>query len=435
MRLSSQFQRLWFGQWVSNLGSQISFYGLGLWLFSRADQLGPYAAVALVVQLGRLCALPLLGRYLQHWPRRRVMGMAYGLGGCVTAGVALSFWRLGEAMPLPLLLVLLVVGAMAEAALVLSFSTLIPQLVTPAQVGRANGFFATCDGLVYLVAPYLGALCASELGLLGVFGVDLVSFVVALVCLGWGRWPRAASMPMTSAVSSSPRGLGAATRDLLRERRLGTLLWLGTALITGFAAAELFFPAWVLAALGPDRLSAALVVSAGGYGLGLLLWQWFWAQQPGQWVRVFAGGLLIQALVLFGALFQMAQATAWLWFFGVAVFNCSVPPALAAQQSLWHRWIPQDRQPALFAGRYAWDWTARLLTVALGGLLVDRWLVPFLDQLESPLLGSGPGRGLAVGLGLVGCLQLLVLLQAPRGFSQTSEKLFLSDFNSQQDIR
>ena len=423
MRLSPQFQRLWLGQWISNLGSQISFYGLGLWLFSRADQLGPYAAVALVVQLGRLFALPVLGRHLQHWPRRRVMGIAYGLGGCVTAAVAVSLWQLGEAMPLPLLLALLAAGAMAEAALVLSFSTLIPQLVAPAQLGRANGLFATSDGLVYLVAPYLGALCASRLGLFGVLGVDLISFAVALACLGFGRWPRAASRPMTPAATSAVRGLGAASQELLRAGQPGALLLLGTALMAGFAAAELLFPAWVLAALDPDRLTAALVVSGGGYGLGLLLWQWLWAQHPGQWPRVFAAGLLVQALVLTGALFQPAQATVWLWFFGVAVFNLSVPPVLAAQQSLWHRWIPRERQPALFAARYAWDWTARLLTVALGGLLVDRWLTPLLLQLNWPLLGSGPGRALAVGLGMVGLFQLVVVVSAAPGFSQNSETL------------
>ena len=423
MRLSPQFQRLWLGQWISNLGSQISFYGLGLWLFSRADQLGPYAAVALVVQLGRLLALPVLGRHLHHWPRRRVMGIAYGLGGCVTAAVAVSLWQLGEAMPLPLLLALLASGAMAEAALVLSFSTLIPQLVAPAQLGRANGLFATSDGLVYLVAPYLGALCASRLGLFGVLGVDLISFAVALACLGFGRWPRAASRPMTPAATSAVRGLGAASQELLRAGQPGALLLLGTALMAGFAAAELLFPAWVLAALGPDRLTAALVVSGGGYGLGLLLWQWLWAQHPGHWPRVFAAGLLVQGLVLTGALFQPAQVTDWLWFFGVAVFNLSVPPVLAAQQSLWHRWIPRERQPALFAARYAWDWTARLLTVALGGVLVDRWLAPLLLQLDWPLLGSGPGRALAVGLGMVGLLQLVVVLAAARGFSLKSETL------------
>ena len=422
MRLSPQFLRLWFGQWLSNLGSQISFYGLGLWLFTRADQLGPYAAVALVVQSGRLMALPVLSRHLQRWPRRRVMGAAYVFGGSVTAVVAFSFWLHGSALPLPLLLVLLATGAVAEATLVLSFSTFIPQLVREDQLGRANGLFASTDGLVYLVAPYLGALCVARLGLAGVLSVDLLSFGFAFLCLGLGSWPRSASFPLHLHTGASS-GLRTASLSLLQQSRLGALLLLGTVLMAGFAAAELLFPAWVLAALGVDRLTAALAVSAGGYGLGLLLWQCLWAQRPGQWPRVFVAGLLVQGVVLTGALFQSAQATVWLWFFGVAIFNCAVPPVLAAQQSLWHRWIPQERQPALFAARYAWDWTARLLTVALGGLLVDRWIAPLLAQLNSPLLGSGTGRALGVGLGIVGLVQLLVLLICARGFSLKSEKL------------
>ena len=422
MRLSPQFQRLWLGQWLSNLGSQISFYGLGLWLFTRADQLGPYAAVALVVQFGRLMALPVLSRRLLHWPRRRVMGAAYVFGAGVTAAVGVSLWRYGSAFPLPLLLVLLAAGAVAEATLVLSFSTLIPQLVREDQLGHANGLFATTDGLIYLVAPYLGALCVARLGLAGVLSVDLLSFVFAFFCLGLGSWPMSASSPLRLDKGASS-GLRAASLSLVLDSKLGPLLLLGVALMVGFAAAELLFPAWVLAALGVDRLTGALVVSAGGYGLGILLWQWLWAQRPGHWPRVFVSGLLVQGVVLTGALFQSAQSTVWLWFFGVAIFNCAVPPLLAAQQSLWHRWIPQERQPALFAARYAWDWTARLLTVALGGLLVDSWLAPVLAQLDWSWLGSGSGRALAVGLGIVGLVQLLVLFALAPGFSLSSEKL------------
>ena len=366
--------------------------------------------------------MPLLSRRLQHWPRRRVMDAAYVMGSSVTAAIAVSLWRYGSALPLPLLLVLLAAGAFAEATLVLSFSTLIPQLVREDHLGRANGLFATTDGLVYLVAPYLGALCVASFGLVAVLSVDLLSFGFAFLCLGLGSWPRSASSPIRLDTGARS-GLRGASLSLLQQSRLAALLLLGTILMAGFAAAELFFPAWVLAALGPDRLTAALAASAVGYGLGLLLWQWLWAQRPCQWPRVFMSGLLVQGVVLTGALFQSAQATVWLWFFGVALFNCSVPPVLAAQQSLWHRWIPQERQPALFAARYAWDWTARLLTVALGGLLVDRWLAPVLAQLDWSLLGSGSGRALAVGLGIVGLVQLLVLLALAPGFSSRNEKL------------
>jgi len=422
LRLSPQFLRLWLGQWISNLGTQISFYGLGLWLFSRSDQLGPSAAVALVVQLGRLFALPVLGRRLQGWPRRRVMGLAYGIGGCVTAGLALLLWRFGPALPLGGLLLLLAAGAMAEAALVLSFSTLIPQLVPADQLGRANGLFSTSDGVAYLVAPYLGALCVARLGLIGVLSVDLLSFALALICLGFGQWPRAAATQLKLSAHPGP-GLRASSLELLRQKRVGGLLLLGSALMAGFAAAELLFPAWVLASLGAARLASALAISAAAYGVGLLLWQVLWAQRPEQWRGVFAAGLLVQALVLTGALLQWAQDTPWLWFLGVALFNLCVPPVLSAQQSLWHRWIPAQRQPALFAARYAWDWSARLLTVALGGLLVDRWLAPGLLSLDWPLLGAGPGRAFAVALGLVGLLQVLALALTQHRFFAAGGKL------------
>jgi hypothetical protein len=85
--VSAAFLRLWLGQWISNLGTQISFYGLGLWLFSSSGRFAPFAAVALVVQLARMATLPVLARRLAHWPRRRLIQLAYAVGGAVTAGL------------------------------------------------------------------------------------------------------------------------------------------------------------------------------------------------------------------------------------------------------------------------------------------------------------------------------------------------------------
>ena len=416
------FSRLWFGQLISNLCTQVSFYGFALWFFARSDQLGPYAAIALVVQCGRLFSVPLLRRWQHRMSVKRAMSLAYLLGGSVSTLIFIAFLFYGTLFPLWLLLLLLAIGSIAEAGLVMSFAILIPSLVHRDRLGRANGFFATTDGLVYLVAPYLGPLCTSRFGLAGVLTVDLLSFVIAFLLLVLGPWPSDISGPVHPNARAN-LGLRASSLKLLRQPNSSSLLVLGSVLMAGFAAAELLFPAWVLSALDSERLADAFVVSAISYAFGLALWQLLWAQRPGQWSRVFAAGLLVQGVVLTGALFQSAQSTVWLWFFGVAIFNCSVPPVLAAQQTLWHRWIPQERQPALFAARYAWDWTARLLTVALGGLPVDRWLAPVLVQLDWSLLGSGSGRALAVGLGIVGLVQLLVWLALAPGFSSSNEKL------------
>jgi hypothetical protein len=59
-------------------------------------------------------------------------------------------------------------AAAAEATVQLCFSSLIPRLVPAAQLGRASGLFASWDGAVVMVAPFLGAALAATGGLVGV---------------------------------------------------------------------------------------------------------------------------------------------------------------------------------------------------------------------------------------------------------------------------
>ena len=127
------FRVLWLGQLVSNLGTQTSLYGMGLWLFQQHWRVSDFAAVAVVVQLARLAILPLLGQRLAQWPRRRTMLVANGIGGCVTAGLALLLLLRGSQLPGLLLFTLLGVSAAAEATLVLTFASLITTLVPAAR--------------------------------------------------------------------------------------------------------------------------------------------------------------------------------------------------------------------------------------------------------------------------------------------------------------
>ena len=50
MSSSRLFRFLWCGQLISNLGTQASLYGIGLWLFARSGQLLDFGLVAMVVQ-------------------------------------------------------------------------------------------------------------------------------------------------------------------------------------------------------------------------------------------------------------------------------------------------------------------------------------------------------------------------------------------------
>jgi DHA3 family macrolide efflux protein-like MFS transporter len=274
---SQAFSVLWLGQLVSNLGTQASLYGMGLWLFQQGLQVVDFAAVAVVVTLARLAVLPLLGKRLATWPRRRTMLVANGIGGCVSGGLALLL-LLGDGQPpLALLLALMAVSAAAEAALVMTFSSLITILVPEASAQRrAAGLFASSDGIVLTVAPFLGAAVASQAGLRGLLVVDGLSFVWACLSVLCAPWPRMALLPMDRLQSLAPVAVGFFHQmvGLLRHASLGPLARQGMAIAFVYAGCEVLFTAWLVAGMGAARLSSTLVISGVGYGFGVLIWSW-----------------------------------------------------------------------------------------------------------------------------------------------------------------
>jgi MFS family permease len=420
------FWWLWSGQLVSNLGTQVSLYGLGLWLFQLQNHLLDFAAVAIVVQVAKILALPVVGPHLQHWRRRRVMVVANGLGALGTLALAtllLTADRGGGAPSLGALLPLQGLAAAAEASLVLCFASLIPLLV-PVGAARqqANGLFASSDGLVLIAAPFLGAWLVGIAGLRGVLVLDGLSFGLALACVLLAPWPQAAlgpaSVPSRHAPARAERSWAQAPirfgRDLAalwRDRSLRRLALLGTAMAFVYGATEVLFPAWVITALGNGRLGGALVVGGLAYGLGLRLWL---ALPPRLWGRALASLLVIQSLALMGAGLVVFEGLIPLWYAGLGCFTLALPVCLAIVQSHWQQLVPVAELPRLLSVRYSLEWLARLAAFSGSALVVDTLLGPALAWPHWPnwltdALGTGPGRPMAVALGALGWVLVLSL--------------------------
>lgn len=426
-RAGEAFWWLWGGQLVSNLGTQVSLYGVGLWVFQLQQHLLDFAAVAIVVQLAKILALPLVGPRLPHWRRRRVMVVANGLGALGTltlAGLLLAGGPDGGPLSLGALLPLQGLAAAAEASLVLCFASLIPLLVPAGGARqRANGLFASSDGLVLIAAPFLGAWLVGIAGLRGVLVLDGLSFGLALACVLLAPWPPAALAPASvpsrqergrpaSAWAQAPLRFGRDLAALWRDRSLRRLALVGTAMAFVYGATEVLFPAWVITALGNGRLGGALLVGGLAYGLGLRLWL---ALPPRLWGRAFASLLLIQSLALMGAGLVVFEGLIPLWYGGLGCFTLALPVCLAIVQSRWQQLVPVAELPRLLSVRYALEWVARLAAFSGSALVVDQLLRPALAWPHWPgwlpqALGTGPGRPMAVALGGLGWVLVLALV-------------------------
>jgi len=418
-----RFLLLWAAQLVSNLGTQVSLYALGLWLYQQQNQLATFAAVAIAVQLAKLLVLPVLGRCLAQWPRRPMMLIANGVGSGCTLLLALHLLRFGGSTPV--VLGCIAVAAAAEATLLLCFSSLIPQLVPQQQLGAASGLFASADGAIVMAAPFLGALLAASGGLVGVLAVDAASSLLAAACTAWVALPPApaalmGARPAQQKSQALGSGVRAALAELWNRPQWRPLLLINTLVAGALAAVEIGFPAWVVSAFGVGRLSLAMALGGLGYLLGSQLWARRWAGAAAAgWATVLRRALLLQGVLLTGSGLLVFQAPggplAVLWFVSVASFALAVPLVLAALQALWQRQIPAAMQPRLFAGRYSLEALARLGALLGISALADRVLTPLVQWPHWPgwllqAVGTGPGRPTAMALGLVGWAVILPLV-------------------------
>lgn len=402
------FRRFWLGQFISNLGTQVCLYALALWLFRRDGQLAAVAAVAVVVQLAKVATMPVISRWLPLWPRRRVMVICNLASAFSTMSLAGLLTIYGSRFPLLGVVPWLAMAASMEAILGLCLTTMVPLMLPKGRWASVNGWIAAADGVVNMASPFLGALVALNLGLSGIAFLDAFSTGVALLSVCIGFWPEHCLDPPRIHFKIDLVGIRRNLNHLLGLPSARSLLLVGATLMAVHAADEVLFPAWIIVSFPPGTLPRVLIFSSFSYAAGVFFWQ-RWGNRG--WRIWLVLGLLIQALVLMAAVWEGFEQLIEIWFFGVTLFNFTVPIVSASLHTLWMTLIPVSQQIGRFSARNALDWSARLVGAALAGLMADRWLSPLLSSSHlSFWLGSGPGRPMAALLALAGLLQMVVVL-------------------------
>ena len=68
----NKFLIIWFGQVISMLGSGLTAFALGVWIFQKTGQATPFALTILFSNLPRILLLPVAGSLADRWNRRLV---------------------------------------------------------------------------------------------------------------------------------------------------------------------------------------------------------------------------------------------------------------------------------------------------------------------------------------------------------------------------
>jgi MFS family permease len=404
------FAIVWSGQLVSLVGSGLSSFVLGLWVFQRTQSATQFALILFSGALPRILLSPLAGALVDRWDRRSVMllsdvGAGFGMLAIALLYFAhhLAIWQVFLATGLTG-----ACGAFQLPAYLAATTLLVPER----QLGRANGLLQVGIAAQDVLAPLLAPVLVAALQLGGVLIVDAVTFFVAVATLLVVRFPTPAPMGGSRPLKWTLRRASLYGWSYVRRRPglLGLLLFLVmTSFLNGMIGA-LIYPL-LLSFATPNALGIVVSIAGGGMLLSsLMMSAW---RGPERRISGVLGSELVFGL---GILLIGLRPSVLLVGLGAVVAHLALPVGNVTNQAIWQAKVAPEVQGRVFALRQMVARAATLLAYLLAGPLADRVFDPLLT-IHGPLAGSighlvgtGPGRGMGLIFALLGALTLLTAL-------------------------
>lgn len=403
---------MWSGQVVSLLGTALTNFAVGIWLWETTGRATPFAINIFAAMAPLIFVGPIAGALVDRWDRKLTMALS-DVAACIATGTMLLLHVL-DALEVWHLYALSAFTGIFGAFQFPAFSAAITMMVPKRHYARASAMRSMAETGSGMLAPVIAAMLLSSIGIRGVFLVDIVTFALALVTLLLVHVPRP---PVTTRAQSRDAGIlrqSVYGFKYLAERPslLGMLLVFLVMNIT-LAYTQVLRSPLILSRTGGNELALGTVQAAtatGGLVGGLLMVVW--------------GGPKARTRMVFMGMAAMGVASAGLGLgTGVVVWAvagfcwmvCLVVTS-STNQALWQSKVAPDVQGRVFAARGMLSGAATPLAVISAGPLADRIFEPqfsdggWLRSMFGGIVGIDPGSGIALVLVFSGVLALLTVV-------------------------
>jgi hypothetical protein len=405
------FVVMWFGQSVSMLGTDLTAFALGVWVYQNTGSVTQYSLIILCAKLPSIALAPIAGAIIDRHDRRRLMILSNVCAALCTMTLSLLFYQ--GWLRLWHICVVMVVLSMSESILRPAFNASVTLLVPKRQLGRASGMVQSSQATAQILAPLVAGVLITTIQMQGVLIIDFFTYVVAMLALLFVRIPTPEQTTEAAAAKGSLLSEAAFGWKYVMARP-GILALLGFLAITNFivTTSNILITPLVLSFADPRVYGIVLSVTGAGVLVGGLVMS-FWGGPKRRIYGVVFYGVVQGVSLIFQGLWPSAVLiTAALIFaaFSAPVMNSSFVPILQSK-------TPPDVQGRVFAAVRLMSWCSVPVAYVLAGPLADRIFEPLMAA-DGPLAGSvgqvigtGPGRGIALLYIIMGVITLLATLR------------------------
>ncbi len=401
------------GQVASLLGTSMTGFALTIWAFGETGRATDLALIGFFFITPMLLLSPTAGALVDRYDRKLMMMLSDLASGLMTIVILILY--LSGVLEIWHLYITSAVSGAFQAFQWPAFSAAISVMVPKEQYARANGINSLGESATGIIAPLLAGAVLVSFGLTFILIVDIVTFVIAVGALLFVHIP---SPPRTE---SGAEGQGSLWRESVygfryifrRPSLLGLQLVFMVGNFLAGVGLTLMAP-MILARTGNNELIFGTVQSVGAVGGvlgGVLMSIW------GGPKRLVHGVLIGWALSsLFGQTLLGLGRGPIIWAAAAFFLSFFVPLVNGSNQAIWQAKVAPDVQGRVFSVRRLIAWFTMPLSRLVAGPLADDVFEPAMSaggalvDAFAPLVGTGPGAGMALILVFSGLIAAVVCL-------------------------
>jgi len=399
------------GQFVSQLGSKMTSFGLTIWTLEKSGSVLSVSALMICSMLPSVLLSFIAGSLIDRLDKKKILLISDTIAAiCSMITLALLFLNLLDIWHLYIINIILgITNAFQEPT-----SNVVISLIVPKELyTKTSGFRSFANAFKDTFAPIVSTSLYYLFGIELIIIFDLCTFIFAFMSLSFFvHIPNDIAKKQIenkTFVSNCTEGI---SYIINRKNIFHLIIFMG---FVNFIAAiySCNLMPMILFRNGGNKFEYGIIVSAIGVAgiLGSVLVSI--KKEPKKRIP-FILNIMSFSFLICNCMLGIGR-NFYIWLIAVFIGNCLIPFLTANVEYIMRTTVPLKIQGRVFAARNTLQYSYYLVGYLIGGILSDKVFNPFMDK-DSPLqhflstfVGSGNGSGNAliyilIGLtGFLGC--------------------------------
>ncbi|WP_249435681.1 MFS transporter [Paenibacillus sp. Marseille-Q4541] len=406
------FMVLWLGEWISSIGSGLTAFVLGVYVYQMTETASSVALVTLCAFLPSILLGPIGGVLADRFDRRLMMivGDLFSAFGLIFILIAMflgdpALWQICFGVTFSSVFVSLLEPA---------YKATITDLLTEEQFAKASGLVQLAGASKYLLSPVIAGILLSLMDVRSILMIDIATFFVTLLAVFVVK-KNLHVIQKAKRKQTFIKDLKEGWNTLLASQGVLQLTMILSVVTFYMGFLQTLFTPMLLPYMDSKTLGTIMSLSAAGMLFGSLFIGIF--NIKSNYIRVLAIGLGFA-----GMFFSMLGLTTNIYFISVTgfMFFASLPFINTSADVMIRKKIASEAQGRAWGIIGILSQLGYVAAYGLAGTLADSVFNPLLREggLLAPtvvsMIGIGEGRGIGLLFILSGGFVVILSLLIPR---------------------